>query len=66
MLRHDPEKPVPDLSRNGRRFSPTNDFVGPEIMPANKSGDESPMHIFYRSYVTLRSIRRAGPGKLRC
>ena len=52
-----PKKPVPDVIRDGHRFSG-------EIMPCNKSGDESPIVIFYRSYVTLRSIRGSSTAKL--
>ena len=37
------------IPKSGHRFSG-------KIMPCNKSGDESPIVIFYRSYVTLRSI----------
>ena len=34
------------------------------FMPFNKSGDESPIVIFYRSYVTLRSIGGSSTAKL--
>ena len=45
------------IPKSGHRFSG-------EIMPCNKSGDESPIVIFYRSYVTLRSIRGSSTAKL--
>jgi hypothetical protein len=35
-----------------------------KIMPFNKSGDESPVVIFYLTYMNLRSIRRYQTAKL--
>jgi len=53
-----PKNPVPDLIRDGRRFSRTNDFVHPEITPCNKARQRITDTDFYRSYMTLRSMRR--------